>query len=96
MASGRHCCRPREARSDDESKVLEMDVFLDTMILLHYRPLDELDLPRIVGTDQVVVVVPRITLRELDRHKNIHTSRRVRRSVDGAAPDGHAARSQTP
>lgn len=54
-----------------------MKVFLDTMIFLHYRSLDQLNLAEILGTPPHTVLVPRITLRELDKHKNTHRSSRI-------------------
>jgi PIN domain len=53
-------------------------LFLDTMVFLHYRPLDELDLPLLAQSESVMIVVPRVTLRELDKHKATHQSRKVR------------------
>ncbi|MBN1461902.1 MAG: hypothetical protein JXA57_20420 [Armatimonadetes bacterium] len=55
-----------------------MKVFIDTMVYLHYRSLEEIDLPSLLDVGQVSVVIPRITLRELDKHKNSHSSSRVR------------------
>ncbi len=52
--------------------------FIDTMVFLHFRPLDELDLPSRVHSDTVTLVIPRITLRELDKHKSVHPNRKVR------------------
>ena len=53
-------------------------VAADTMVYLHFQPLDQLDLQRIVGRESVCVIVPRITLQELDNHKNTHQSQRIR------------------
>ena len=55
-----------------------MRVFIDCMVYLHYRNLEDLDLPSMLRNDNVFVVVPRITLRELDKHKNTHSSSRIR------------------
>lgn len=55
-----------------------MNVFLDTMVYLHCVPLEELDLCKLTGSEEVTIVVPRITLKELDKHKNTHPSSRVR------------------
>jgi hypothetical protein len=56
-------------------------VFLDTMVYLHYKPVEEIDWHAILGvprSDSIVIVVPGVTLREIDNHKN-HTARlRVR------------------
>ncbi len=55
-----------------------MTVFLDTMLYLHYRRLEEIDLPRILGASSILIVIPRITVRELDTHKSRHSSGKVR------------------
>jgi hypothetical protein len=52
-------------------------LFLDTMVYLHYRSIEQVDWHDILGvpsTEEVVIVVPGITLREIDKHKN-HTPR---------------------
>lgn len=48
------------------------------MVFLHYRPLRELNLPSLVGAEQVTVIVPAITIRELDKHKDTHPTRKIR------------------
>lgn len=48
------------------------------MVYLHYRNLEEIDLPSIIKVEAVTVVIPRITIRELDKHKNINLSSRIR------------------
>jgi hypothetical protein len=53
-------------------------LFVDTMVFLHFRPLGELELASRVQSETVTLVVPRITLRELDKHKSIHSNRKVR------------------
>ncbi len=55
-----------------------MKVFLDCMIYLHYRSIEELDLPSLLSAESVAIVIPRITLRELDKQKNTHQSSKVR------------------
>ena len=57
---------------------MDLRVFLDTMIYLHYQPLDQLALPELLEAKVIRIVVPRITLRELDRHKDTHSSQKVR------------------
>jgi len=58
-----------------------MKVFLDTMIYLHYHSIEELDLHSLLGTNSITIVIPRITLRQLDEQKNTHKSRKVRDRV---------------
>lgn len=55
-----------------------MKVFFDTMIFLHYRSVDELEMADLLGSPTYTIVMPRITLRELDKHKNTHNSSRIR------------------
>lgn len=52
-------------------------VFLDTMMYLHYRPVEEVDWPGRLSVDEVTIVVPAITVQELDEHKNSHRSRKI-------------------
>lgn len=52
-------------------------LFLDTMVYLHYKPVEHIDWHEVLNvprTDEVLIVVPGITLREIDHHKN-HTPR---------------------
>lgn len=67
---------PIDIAQTDVNGVL-MKVFFDTMIFLHYRSLEELCLIDILGPPPHIVLVPRITLRELDKHKNTHSSSRI-------------------
>jgi PIN domain len=59
-------------------------VFLDTMIFLHCADLESIDFTEVLGTDSVTIVVPRITIRELDGHKTNHTSSRIRNRARSA------------
>ena len=54
-------------------------VFLDTNIYLHYTDFDGIDWPRIVDADSVLVIVPPITVRELNKYKDSPGSPRVRK-----------------
>lgn len=54
-----------------------MKVFFDTMMFLHYKSPDQLDFGGIFGPPPHTIVIPRITLRELDKHKNTHKSGRI-------------------
>ncbi|HET9066731.1 MAG TPA: PIN domain-containing protein [Gemmatimonadales bacterium] len=51
--------------------------FLDTNIWVHFRPVEEIDWPRLLGACHVEIVVPRITVQELDKLKDSAPSRRV-------------------
>ena len=52
-------------------------VFLDTNIYLHYQMIDQIDWPSVLSTESVTIVVPPITLRELNKHKELHPRKRV-------------------
>jgi hypothetical protein len=56
-----------------------MKIFLDTMIWLHYQPIDDVDIRDVASAaEPITIVVPRITLKELDKHKDQHKSSKVR------------------
>lgn len=52
-----------------------MHIFLDTMIYLHCVDIESIDFPGVLNCDSATIVVPRITIRELDGHKTNHKSR---------------------
>jgi hypothetical protein len=56
----------------------EVNVFLDTMVYLHFVPLEQIDLCGVLGADRVTILVPRVTLKELEKHKINHASARSR------------------
>jgi hypothetical protein len=47
-------------------------VFVDTMLFLHFRQLDEIDWQALVGADEVEVLLAPVVWRQLDRHKDQH------------------------
>lgn len=53
-------------------------VFLDTMIYLHFKSLEEIDWRSLLGVDEVRILVPKITTAELDKHKDSHPKAKVR------------------
>jgi predicted ribonuclease YlaK len=53
-------------------------VFIDTMIFLHYRTIEEINFPELLKVDSISIIVSRITLRELDEQKNIHAQSKIR------------------
>lgn len=55
-----------------------MIVFFDTMVYLHYRSVEEINLDEFLGPPPHTIIVPRISLRELDKHKNSHRLSRIR------------------
>lgn len=52
--------------------------FLDTNIFLHCKTIEQIDLPTILNTDRVIVVISRITIRELDDQKDHNPNRHLR------------------
>src|SRR5215469_18533316 len=53
-------------------------VFIDTMVFLHFQSFDQLDWPAILNAKQVKVVVPAITIREINKHKDSHSLQKIR------------------
>ena len=45
-------------------------LFLDTNIYLHYMDVEQIDWNEIVGDTNITIVVPRVTIREIDQHKD--------------------------
>lgn len=45
-------------------------LFLDTNIYLHYIDVEQINWDKIVGDTSITIVVPRITIREIDQHKD--------------------------
>lgn len=48
------------------------------MVYLHCAPPKDIPFPTILNVPHVTIVIPRITVQELDKHKNTHPSQRVR------------------
>jgi rRNA-processing protein FCF1 len=62
----------------DKPIEIKTHVFIDTMVFLHCHPIQEIDLPKFLKTISVTLVIPRIILHELDKHKNTHPYRNIR------------------
>lgn len=45
-------------------------IYLDTNIFLHYQPFDQINWLEIVKADSATIVIPPITIRELNKHKD--------------------------
>lgn len=56
----------------------EKHIFLDTMVFLHYKSIDQVDFDRLFNVDKVIILIPRITLRELDKQKNTNPKPSIR------------------
>lgn len=67
----------------NQSRKSQTYVFFDTMVFLHCVPVQDMNVPDLLGVDSITLVVPRITIQELDNHKNTHPYRKIRdRSTD--------------
>ena len=53
-------------------------VFLDTQVWVHFAEPRSLGLPALVGAERVIVVVPSVTLQELDKLKSTAKNRKVK------------------
>jgi hypothetical protein len=60
---------------------MHVAVFLDTMVYMHYKPVDDIDWPALLSADSVELRLPRITIQELDEHKNTHANSKIRDRV---------------
>lgn len=59
--------------ANDSSSPEPTYCFIDTNILIHRKTFDEIDWPRVVGADEVCLVVSQVVLKELDKLKNDKT-----------------------
>ncbi len=58
-------------------------VFLDTNVFEHFPPLEDIDWARLASADSVTLVIPQVTIRELNRHKDTsQRPRQKRRAAD--------------
>lgn len=55
-------------------------LFVDSNLFLQCRPLQDLDWDRLVGREDVTILVPSAVLAELDKHKSDGNSRRAQRA----------------
>ena len=53
-------------------------LFLDTNVYLHYRDFDSIPW-KALSKDSVTIVIPPVTVRELNKHKDTHSRPRIRR-----------------
>ena len=58
-------------------------MFMDAMIYLHCKPVHEINSKELFGVDEITLQVPRITIRELDGHKDSHSSNRICKKKGG-------------
>lgn len=53
-------------------------IFLDTNIFLHYQDFDRIDWLEIIGTRAATIVIPPVTVRELNKQKDTSTRTRIK------------------
>lgn len=53
-------------------------IFLDTNIYLHYQLFDQINWLEVIKASEVMIVVPPVTVRELNKHKDLHPRQRVK------------------
>jgi hypothetical protein len=54
-------------------------IFLDTNIFLHYQPFTQINWLEIVNAESVTIVIPPITIRELNKHKDSHPRAQIKK-----------------
>ena len=64
--------------NDELYPMKQVYLFIDTMIFLHYKAVEEINFSALLDVDKITILIPRITLRELDKQKNIHTQSKIR------------------
>lgn len=53
-------------------------LIVDTNVLLHYQPIDQIDWSNISGCKNPIVYVPLVVIEELDKHKDQHRLAKIR------------------
>jgi len=56
------------------SKIL----FIDTNVFLHYHQFDQINWAKLLDTEMVLIIIPPVTLRELNEHKDSHRLSHIR------------------
>jgi len=54
-------------------------LFIDTNVFLHYQGFDQIDWLSLSQTKQVLVVLPPVVFRELNKHKDLNPSQKIRK-----------------
>jgi len=54
-------------------------VFLDTNVYLHYQLFDQINWLEVLKASAIVIVIPPVTVRELNKHKELHPRPRVKK-----------------
>jgi hypothetical protein len=53
-------------------------LFLDTNVFLHYQSFDQIDWSALFGVANVEIIIPPVTVHELNKHKDSHPKPRIR------------------
>jgi predicted ribonuclease YlaK len=53
-------------------------IFLDTNIFLHYKLFDQIDWCGILSCDESLILIPPVTIRELNKQKELHPHKHIR------------------
>lgn len=56
-----------------------LTIFLDTNVYLHFQSFEQIDWRKLLGSRRVTISVPAMVLNELDKHKDEHRVRRIRK-----------------
>lgn len=64
--------------------MLEAFVFPDTNLFLHYKSLEEIDWLGLLKTENAVIVVTQVLIRELNRKKELGETKKIRKRADSA------------
>lgn len=62
-------------------------VFLDTNILLHFKPVEQIDWLKIIGVKDISIVILPITIRELQQAKSLHPKSHIRKRASKRIKD---------
>lgn len=54
-------------------------IYLDTNIFLHYQPFNQINWLEIVKTESATIVIPPVTIRELNKHKDSHSRAQIKK-----------------
>ncbi len=54
-------------------------IYLDTNIFLHYQPFDQINWLEIVKAESATIVIPPVTIRELNKHKDSHPRTKIKK-----------------
>ena len=53
-------------------------IFLDTNVFMHYEPIDQIDWVNWIEAEELRIMISRVVIQELDRHKDQHPSIKLR------------------